>query len=94
MKRLTFLLLTLVATAAAAQNGYDEAGLKAFRAERDVAKDRNIVVERDHRTARRTPGVRKDNRLLVRNTMNHHVEETADDGTENSGKNVTDDWGD
>jgi uncharacterized protein len=35
MKRLGFLLLTLVATAAAAQNGYDEAALKAFRAERE-----------------------------------------------------------
>jgi len=35
MKRLSLLLLTLVATSAAAQNGYDEAALKAFRAERE-----------------------------------------------------------
>src|SRR5688572_30935185 len=35
MKRLGFLLLTLVASVAAAQSGYDEAALKAFRAERE-----------------------------------------------------------
>jgi uncharacterized protein (DUF1684 family) len=35
MKRLTVLLLSLVATAAAAQGAYDEAALKAFRAERE-----------------------------------------------------------
>ena len=35
MKRLSFLLLTLVATVAAAQGAYDEAALKAFRAERE-----------------------------------------------------------
>src|SRR5688500_4449494 len=37
MKRLGFLLLTLLATAAAAQTAYDEASLKAFRAEREKA---------------------------------------------------------
>ncbi len=35
MKRITVLLLSLVATAAAAQGAYDEAALKAFRAERE-----------------------------------------------------------
>ena len=35
MKRLSVLLLSLVATAAAAQGAYDEAALKAFRAERE-----------------------------------------------------------
>jgi uncharacterized protein (DUF1684 family) len=47
MKRLSAILLTLVATAAAAQNGYDEAALKAFRAEREkilLADDSWFVV--------------------------------------------------
>ena len=35
MKRISFLVLTLIATAAAAQGAYDEAALKAFRADRD-----------------------------------------------------------
>ena len=35
MKRITFLALTLIATTAAAQNVYDDAALKAFRAERE-----------------------------------------------------------
>ena len=34
MKRIAVLLLSLVATAAAAQGAHDEAALKAFRAER------------------------------------------------------------
>ncbi|MDO8677094.1 MAG: DUF1684 domain-containing protein [Acidobacteriota bacterium] len=35
MKRISLLVLTLIATAAAAQSTYDEAALKAFRAERE-----------------------------------------------------------
>src|SRR5688572_316390 len=35
MKRISLLVLTLVATGAAAQGTYDEAALKAFRAERE-----------------------------------------------------------
>ena len=35
MKRISLLVLTLIATAAAAQGAYDEAALKAFRAERE-----------------------------------------------------------
>jgi uncharacterized protein (DUF1684 family) len=35
MKRISFVVLTLIATAAAAQGTYDEAALKAFRAERE-----------------------------------------------------------
>ena len=35
MKRISLLVLTLIATAAAAQGAYDEATLKAFRAERE-----------------------------------------------------------
>src|SRR6187402_669134 len=35
LKRLSLLVLTLAATAASAQTGYDEAALKAFHAERE-----------------------------------------------------------
>ncbi len=67
--------------------------LSALRAESDVAKNRNVVVKRDHRAARRAARVGKNDRLIVRNAMNDDVEEAADDCAENSGKNVTDDRG-
>ena len=37
MKRIALLVMTLVATGAAAQGTYDEAALKAFHAEREKA---------------------------------------------------------
>ena len=37
MKRIALLVMTLVATVAAAQGTYDEAALKAFHAEREKA---------------------------------------------------------
>ena len=46
MKRISLLVLTLVATAASAQTSYDEVALKAFRAEREkmVALTRRTSV--------------------------------------------------
>ena len=65
----------------------------ALSAQRDITKHRNVVVKSDHRAARRTARVWKDDRLFERNAMNYNVEKTADDRAEDSGDDVTKRWG-
>ena len=60
-----------------------------LRAQQHPTDHRNVVVESDDRAARRTTRVWKNHRLFERNTMNDDVEKAADDGAEDSGKNVT-----
>jgi len=64
-------------------------GYPALRAQHQVTKDRNVVVESDHPATRRTARVGKHDRLFDRNTMNYNVEETADDRAKDSGNDIS-----
>ena len=62
---------------------------RGISAERNVAKNWNVVVKSDHRATRGTTRVRKYDRLLQRHAMNYNVEKTSEDRAENSCDDVS-----
>ena len=65
----------------------------AFAAKNEPTEHRNIIVRLDRYITLRTLRVWKDDRLFVRNTVDHDVEKAPDQSPENEDKNIGERFG-